>query len=84
MTLQCPPYKEEHRRRIRGQFCCYRHITCLSIIATGVKTTMMNLKLQKELKLNSLQLLKLEFGQNIIVFPPVVKSRGFLMIMGYL
>lgn len=44
---------------------------------------MNHLKLQKELKLNSLQLLKLGFGQNIISHV-WWKAEDFLMIIGYL
>lgn len=41
-TLQSPPYKvriEAQKKGNVGQFCCYKNITCLSIITTGVKMT---------------------------------------------
>lgn len=41
VTLQGPPYEKrtEAQKGNVGQFCCYKNITCLSIISTGVKMT---------------------------------------------
>jgi len=42
VTFQSPPYKirtEAQKKGNVGQFCCFKNITCLSIITTGVNTT---------------------------------------------
>lgn len=61
VTLQSHLIRTEAQKKGKvGQICFYIHITGPSIITTGVKTTITNLlKLQKEFKLNSLELLKL-------------------------